>query len=68
MNALDIAELAEWELRVNLTHAQQIDQLGWCICEGTDGQGQLANDCPPSPIMCGDCIKPLSDCGCLDER
>lgn len=36
----------EWDLRANLTHAQQLDQFGWCVCEGTNGEGQLAADCP----------------------
>ena len=39
-------EVSEWETRVNLTHAQQLDRYGWCVCEGTNGEGQLAEDCP----------------------
>jgi hypothetical protein len=36
----------EWDLRANLTHAQQLDQFGWCVCEGTNGDGQMSADCP----------------------
>ena len=38
----------EWEERVGLTHAEQKEKFGWCICEGTNGEGQLAEDCPKS--------------------
>lgn len=36
----------EWEERTGLTHAQQLDRYGWCVCEGTNGEGQMAEDCP----------------------
>ena len=36
----------KWEDLVKLTHAQQLEKVGWCICEGTNGEGQLAEDCP----------------------
>lgn len=39
-------EASEWETRANLGHAQQVDRFGWCVCEGTDEEGQLAEDCP----------------------
>jgi hypothetical protein len=35
-----------WEELAQLTHKTQVEQFGWCICEGTDGEGQLADDCP----------------------
>ena len=35
-----------WEELANLTHATQVERFGWCICEGTNGEGQLAEDCP----------------------
>ena len=39
-DAISWGELAE------LTHATQVEKFGWCICEDTDGEGQLADDCP----------------------
>jgi hypothetical protein len=35
-----------WGDLAELTHATQVERFGWCICEDTDGQGQLAADCP----------------------
>ena len=35
-----------WQDMANLTHATQVERFGWCICEGTNGEGQLADDCP----------------------
>jgi hypothetical protein len=35
-----------WGELAELTHATQVERFGWCICEGTDGEGQLAEDCP----------------------
>ena len=37
-----------WGELAQLTHATQVERFGWCICEGTDGEGQLAEDCPKS--------------------
>jgi hypothetical protein len=39
-DAISWGELAE------LTHATQVERFGWCICEDTDGEGQLHDDCP----------------------
>ena len=39
-------DVMEWSERVELTHATQVERFGWCICEGTEGQGHLADDCP----------------------
>jgi hypothetical protein len=39
-------DVMEWSERVELTHVAQVEQFGWCICEGTDGQGHLSDDCP----------------------
>jgi hypothetical protein len=39
-------EVEEWEERTELTHAEQVDKFGWCVCEGTNGEGHLAKDCP----------------------
>jgi len=39
-------EIGTWEERVELTHAEQLEKFGWCVCEGTDGEGQMAEDCP----------------------
>jgi hypothetical protein len=41
-----VSELDEWDERTNLTHAQQLDRFGWCVCEGTNGEGHMAEDCP----------------------
>ena len=35
-----------WGELAELTHATQVERFGWCICEDTDGEGQLADDCP----------------------
>ena len=39
-------ESYSWQDMANLTHATQVERFGWCICEGTNGEGQLADDCP----------------------
>ena len=39
-------EVGEWEERTGLSHAYQVERWGWCICEGTNGEGHLAEDCP----------------------
>jgi len=35
-----------WSELAQLTHKTQVEQFGWCICEGTNGEGQMADDCP----------------------
>jgi hypothetical protein len=43
-DAISWGELAE------LTHATQVERFGWCICEDTDGEGQMGEGCPmPTP-------------------
>lgn len=32
----------EYELRVSMTHSQQVSQFGWCMCEG---DGHIAEGC-----------------------
>jgi len=39
-------ESISWSELAELTHATQVERFGWCICEGTNGEGQLADDCP----------------------
>jgi hypothetical protein len=39
-----------WGELAELTHATQVERFGWCICEDTDGQGQLHDDCPVPTI------------------
>ena len=39
-------ESISWGKLAELTHATQVERFGWCICEGTNGEGQLAEDCP----------------------
>lgn len=36
----------EFETRTDLTHAEQLEKFGWCLCEGTNGEGHLSKDCP----------------------
>lgn len=35
-----------WGELAELTHKEQVNRFGWCICEGTGEEGQLAEDCP----------------------
>lgn len=44
-----------WGELAELTHATQVERFGWCICEDTDGQGQLADDCPVGEGECDKC-------------
>lgn len=39
-------EAGEWEERTSLSHAEQMERFGWCVCEDTNGEGHLAQDCP----------------------
>ena len=39
-------EVKEWEERTSLNHAEQVERFGWCICDGTNGEGHMAEDCP----------------------
>ena len=34
----------EYYKRVKMTHTQQLESFGWCICEG--GQGHISEGCP----------------------
>jgi len=43
-------ETISWGELANLTHATQVERFGWCICEGTNGEGQLADDCPKEVV------------------
>jgi len=40
----------EYYQRVNMTHAQQLESFGWCICEG--GQGHISEGCPLTCDIC----------------
>jgi hypothetical protein len=35
----------EYYQRVNMTHAEQLENFGWCICE--DNEGHISEGCPP---------------------
>jgi formylmethanofuran dehydrogenase subunit E len=50
-------ETISWGELAELTHATQVERFGWCICEGTNGEGQLADDCPreEDTIQCTRC-------------
>ena len=39
-------DVNDWNQRVGLPHATQLERFGWCICDGTDGEGQVSDDCP----------------------
>jgi hypothetical protein len=34
----------EYYQRVEMTHAQQVETFGWCMCE--DNEGHIADGCP----------------------
>lgn len=42
-NKMD-AVTKEYYQRVAMTHTQQIEQFGWCMCE--DGEGHISDGCP----------------------
>ena len=44
--SLMLNDSISWGELAELTHATQVERFGWCICEGTNGEGQLADDCP----------------------
>ena len=53
-----------FEELIELSHAQRVEKMGWCICEGTNGEGQLADDCPNNPnyvAYCLDCDTQLGE-------
>lgn len=50
-----MSESISWGELAELTHATQVERFGWCICEGTDGQGQLADDCPKGGRVMSKC-------------
>lgn len=41
-------DIIEWQERVEFSHAEQLEKFGWCVCEDTNGEGQIAEDCPPN--------------------
>ena len=45
-----MSDTAEWESRITMSHAQQVSEYGWCICEGTNEEGHLAEDCPRKEV------------------
>lgn len=51
-----------WGELAELTHATQVERFNFCLCE--EQENFPYSDCP-RPVMCGDCIRPISDCGCL---
>ena len=40
----------EYYQRVKMTHAEQVESFGWCICEG--GQGHISEGCPTYCYVC----------------
>lgn len=55
-------EAVSWSELAELTHATQVERFNFCLCEE---QEQFPySDCP-RPVMCGDCIRSISVCGCL---
>lgn len=57
-----MSEVMYWSELAELTHATQVEKFNWCGCE--EGENFPYSDCP-RPLMCGDCIHPISECGCL---
>lgn len=43
-----MSEVGEWEERTNVSHNEQMERWGWCICEDTNGEGHLSEGCEPS--------------------
>jgi hypothetical protein len=40
-----------WSELAELTHATQVEKFGWCMCEGTDGEGHVFDDCPREELI-----------------
>jgi len=40
-------DVKEYNERVELTHAQQVERFGWCLC---DGDGHIAEGCPTKKV------------------
>lgn len=57
-------ESISWGELAELTHATQVERFNFCSCEEQE-QFPYA-DCPRPEVMCGDCIRPIGECGCLD--
>lgn len=57
-----MSEVMYWSELAELTHATQVEKFNWCGCE--EQENFPYSDCP-RPLMCGDCIRPISECGCL---
>lgn len=54
-------EQLSWGELAQLTHKTQVEKFNWCGCEE---QIEFPYDDCPRPVMCGDCLVPLKDCGC----
>ena len=54
-------ETKEYYQRVKMTHAQQLEIFGWCICEG--GQGHISEGCPLTCDICQE--KPVTHTGVI---
>lgn len=44
-----------WSDLAELTHATQIEQFNFCMCEDNEGQENPYNDCPKSMNTCYEC-------------
>lgn len=54
-----------WSDLAELNHAKQIEEWGFCMCEENTNDAYPYPDCPRPMPMCGDCIRPVNECGCL---
>ena len=36
-------DTAEYHKRITMTHAEQVNDYGWCMCEG---EGHISEGCP----------------------
>ena len=57
-----MSEVMYWSELAELTHATQVERFNFCTCE--EREDFPYPDCP-RPVMCGYCIRPISDCECL---
>lgn len=53
-----------WKELSELTHATQVEQFNFCTCE--EQEYFPYSDCPRPEALCGDHIRPVSECGCLN--
>jgi hypothetical protein len=53
-------ESISWGELSELTHATAVERFNWCSCEEQEEFPYA--DCP-RPVYCGDCLRPVDECG-----